>query len=118
MKATAHNNTAERAGRALGRAVRALSRHDRNARSWLITQGLQPGAAQVLSLTAKLVVIGVLFYVAFWLALLAAFALFAAYAGRHADLSDIGKSEWRNGWDGYGLYRGEVRIDCGSVDNE
>ena len=57
----------------------------------------------------------------FWLALLLAFAVIAAWMVRNVDAdesSDDDEPQWRNGLDGYGLYRGEVRIDGGSADDE
>ena len=55
------------------------------------------------------------------LALLLAFAVIAAWMVRNVDAdesSDDDEPQWRNGLDGYGLYRGEVRIDGGSADDE
>ena len=54
-------------------------------------------------------------------ALLLTFAAIAAWMVRNADAdesSDDDEPQWRNGLDGYGLYRGEVRIDGGSADDE
>jgi len=53
--------------------------------------------------------------------LLLAFVLIAAWMVRNVDAdesSDDDEPQWRNGLDGYGLYRGEVRIDGGSADDE
>ena len=45
--------------------------------------------------------------------------LFGSMARGDADeSSDDDEPQWRNGLDGYGLYRGEVRIDGGSADDE
>ena len=78
-------------------------------------------AATAVLWIVKLAVLGVLLYSAFWLALLLAFAGIAAWMVRNVDAdesSDDDEPQWRNGLDGYGLYRGEVRIDGGSADDE
>ena len=79
------------------------------------------GAATAVLWIVKLAVLGVLLYSAFWRALLLAFAVIAAWMVRNVDAdesSDDDEPQWRNGLDGYGLYRGEVRIDGGSADDE
>jgi hypothetical protein len=44
---------------------------------------------------------------------LIAFAVAAAWAARSADWDDEQETEWRTGADGFGLYRGDIRIDIG-----
>ena len=86
-----------------------------------MTRGVPAGAATAVLWVVKLAVLGALLYSAFWLALLLAFAAIAAWMVRNADAdesSDDDEPQWRNGLDGYGLYRGEVRIDGGSADDE
>lgn len=117
MGTTAHRTFAERAGRSLGRAARTFVRIDRRAQIWLAAWGLKPSAARTLSFAVKLVVIGSSLYIAFWLAVLIALVLMATHTAQLTG-DDIDKAEWRNGWDGYGLYREGVRIDCGSIDDE
>jgi len=95
----------------LARLWSGFVRLDRNACGWLVAQGLPAGLAKTILWVVKLAVLGVLLYSAFWLALLLVFA--------DADeSSDDDEPQWRNGLDGYGLYRGEVRIDGGSADDE
>ncbi len=88
---------------------------------WLVAQGLPAGLAKTILWVVKLAVLGVLLYSAFWLTLPLAFVILAAWVVRNADAdesSDDDEPQWRNGLDGYGLYRGEVRIDGGSADDE
>ena len=119
MKASPKMTMPERAGRIFGRAYRAAMRREAQVVQWLVGKGLPiPGAKAILWII-KLAVIGVLLYVAFWLALLLIFIVGAAWIARNADFSgDDEQPEWRNGWDGYGLYRGGVRIDVGDSGDE
>jgi len=109
MTPAAQTTFAERAGRTLGRMWRGSVRLDRKANGWLVAQGWAPGVARAALLAIKLVVLGVLFYAALWLALL----LLAAWTVRTADWDEEPEPEWRTGADGFGLYRGDVRIDIG-----
>jgi hypothetical protein len=119
MNANLGTTNAERAGRWLGRAWRSFARQDARAIRWLANQGLPAGVARVLLWIVKLAVFGVLLFAAFWLALLLLFAVGAAWVAHNADLRDDDQEpEWRNGWEGYGLYRGGVRIDMGGTDDE
>jgi hypothetical protein len=105
----------------LGRMWRGFVRLDRKVCGWLVAQGLPAGLSKALLWVVKLVVLGVLLYSAFWLALLLAFAILAAWVVRNADADesdDDDEPQWRNGLDGYGLYRGEIRIDGGSTDDD
>jgi hypothetical protein len=86
---------------------------DREANGWLLAQGLAPGVAKAALLVAKLVAVGLLVYAAFWLALLLLFLVAAAWTVRSADWDDEPEPEWRTSADGFGLYRGDVRIDIG-----
>lgn len=108
-------------GPGAGRAWRGYLRREQRVAGWLVTRGVPAGAATAVLWIVKLAVLGVLLYSAFWLALLLAFAVIAAWMVRNVDAdesSDDDEPQWRNGLDGYGLYRGEVRIDGGSADDE
>lgn len=48
--------------------------------SWLVEHGVSAGGVAALLWMVKLVLLGVLLYVAFWLALLLVFAIIAAWA--------------------------------------
>jgi len=117
MKPAAQTAFAERAGRALGRMWRGSARTDRKARAWLTQRGAPAGAATSLLWIIKLVVLGALVYFAFWLALLLAFAVTAAWLARNADADDKDQPEWREGHGGFGLYdKNEWRHDMGDPD--
>ena len=122
MTTNTHNGRwSHRLGRGAGRAWRGYLRHERSVVGWLVARGVPAGAATAVLWLFKLAVLGLLLYTASWLALLLAFVLIAAWMVRNVDAdesSDDDEPQWRNGLDGYGLYRGEVRIDGGSADDE
>ena len=70
MKHTARMTTAARLGRWLGGVWRGWLRAERRVHRWLMAQGLPAGGAAVLIWVIKLAVLGVLLYVAFWVALI------------------------------------------------
>ena len=84
MKPAAKTTFAERAGRVFGRMWRAGARLDRKAQGWLVARSLGAGLATGLLWTVKLVVLVVLLYAAFWLALLLVFAVIAAWLASNA----------------------------------
>ncbi|MBG6332408.1 DUF3742 family protein [Pseudomonas aeruginosa] len=106
-------SNAERFGRWLGRRWRAYVRRERRVSGWLIAQGVPTPAAAVLIWGVKLAVLAVLLYTAFWLALLLVFGVAAAGVARNIDWDVEHETEWRTGASGFGLYRGDVRIDIG-----
>ena len=118
---THKGRSTHRLGRRAGLAWRGYLRREQRVAGWLVTRGVPAGAATAVLWVVTLAVLGALLYSAFWLALLLAFAAIAAWMVRNADAdesSDDDEPQWRNGLDGYGLYRGEVRIDGGSADDE
>lgn len=111
--------TPERLGRIFGRGWRAYVSGERRASSWLVFKGVPRAGATALVWLVKLTALGVLLYVSFWLALLLAFAVMVTRAaGNLSHDDDDEKAEWRMGWSGYGLYRGEMRVDLGLDDND
>ena len=70
MKHTARMTTAARLGRWLGGVWGVCLRAERRAHRWLVAQALPAGGAAVLIWVIKLAVLGVLLYVAFWVALM------------------------------------------------
>ncbi len=122
MTTNTHNGRwSHRLGRGAGCVWRGYLRHERRVAGWLVARGVPAGAATAVLWIVKLAVLGLLLYTASWLALLLAFVLIAAWMVRNVDAdesSDDDEPQWRNGLDGYGLYRGEVRIDGGSADDE
>lgn len=122
MTTNTHNGRwNNRLGRGAGRAWRGYLHREHRAAGWLVACGVPAGATTTVLWIVKLAVLGVLLYSASWLALLLAFVLIAAWMVRNVDAdesSDDDEPQWRNGLDGYGLYRGEVRIDGGSADDD
>ncbi|MFG7103575.1 DUF3742 family protein [Burkholderia pseudomallei] len=118
MRTTAHATVAERIGRALGRVWLAIRRQEALVVQRLVRKGLPRGVALLIMWAAKLLVLGILLYVAFWLTLIAIFVLAAAWLAGNADDTAEDKPQWRNGLSGYGLYRGDVRVDPGTTDDE
>lgn len=76
---------AERVGRTLGRLWQSCVRLDRKANGWLAAHGLAPGVTKVVLLAAKLVALGLLLYIAFWVSLLLTFAVAAARVARNTE---------------------------------
>ncbi|ABX36818.1 TPA: DUF3742 family protein [Pseudomonas aeruginosa] len=113
MSTTTRISTAERLGRSFGRGWRAYARGERRASNWLVSKGVPMAGATVLLWTVKLVVLGLLFYAVFWMALLLVFVMVVAWMARNADLNDeLPEPEWRNGPAGFGLYTYDgFRID-------
>ncbi|MBP7654919.1 MULTISPECIES: DUF3742 family protein [Pseudomonadota] len=108
MNTTTRSGTAERLGRWLGRGWRAYARGERRVSGRLVSWGLPSGVAVALLWAAKLSVLGVLLYAAFWLALaLVLILLIAGGAGSRYGSSDglAGSNEGlRHGEAGFGYY--------------
>lgn len=118
MNTTIRISTAERLGRSFGRGWRAYARGERRVSNWLISKGVPVAGATALLWVIQLVLLGVLLYAAFWLALLVIFAIVAAWCFRSADWDDEQDTEWRVGPSGFGLYRGDIRIDIGDPNED
>jgi len=69
----------------------------------LIAKDIPVAVAATLVWVVKLAVLGVLLYVAFWIALLLIFAIAGAWAARNTEWEEP-EPEWRNGHAGFGLY--------------
>ncbi|MBK3867349.1 DUF3742 family protein [Pseudomonas stutzeri] len=117
MKTFAQTSFAERFGQVFGRMWCGCLRLERKMSGWLVEHGLPAAGATALLWIAKLVVVGVLLYAAFWAVLVLLFAVVAAsvVGGKSADADEL---EWRIGLSGYGLYRGDTRVDPGSPDDD
>lgn len=113
MKTAAQTTFPERVGRSLGRLWSSCVRLDRRAMQGLVAKGWAPGLARAVLLVVKLAALGVLLYIAFWLALLLLLAIAVAWAARNTDWNEEQETEWKIGAAGFGLYRGDVRIDIG-----
>ena len=105
---------AERAGRWLGSLWRAFVRQEARTIRWLTSNGLPVSVARLLLLIVKLVVFGALLYAAFWLALLVAFSVVAAWLLFNARADEDKQPELRDGHSGIGWYdKDDWRIDIG-----
>jgi len=111
MNRTTRITTAERFGRWLGRCWRGYVRGERRVSAALVDKGMPVAVAVALVWVVKLAVLGMLLYVAFWLALLLIFAIAAAWVARNTDW-DEPQPELRTGLLGFGLYHPDgSRID-------
>jgi len=80
MNTTTRITTAERFGRWLGCGWRGYVRGVRRVSAWLVDKGAPVVVAATLVWVVKLAVLGVLLYVAFWIALLLLFMVVAGWA--------------------------------------
>lgn len=118
MNTTTRTSTAERLGRAFGRGWRAYARGERRASNWLVSKGVPMAGATVLLWMVKLATLGLLLYVAFWLALLLLVLVAVAWGAKDADL-ETPEPEWKQGPVGFGLYTYDgYRIDPHDPDDE
>ncbi|MBK0032582.1 DUF3742 family protein [Erwinia sp. S43] len=85
MNTTTRSSTAERFGRRLGRIWHAYKHQERRAVAWLVSVGAPSAVATALVWAVKLVLLGVLLYATFWLALLLLFAVAAVWATGRGD---------------------------------
>ena len=91
MNTTTRISTAERLGRSFGRGWRAYARGERRVSSWLASKGMPVAGAAALLWVVKLAALGLLFYVAFWFAVV---LLGLAMAGWAAATTPSDEEEW------------------------
>ncbi|MBS0292330.1 MAG: DUF3742 family protein [Rhodanobacteraceae bacterium] len=91
MNTATRISTAERLGRSFGRGWRAYARGERRVSNWLASKGMPVAGATALLWGIKLAALGLLLYVAFWIALVL-LALAAAGWAAAANTSD--EDEW------------------------
>ncbi|HBP0979000.1 DUF3742 family protein [Comamonas sp. Y6] len=120
MNTTTRISTAERLGRALGRGWRAYARGERRASNWLVSKEVPVAGASLLLWAAKLAALGLLLYVAFWMALLLLFLTAVAWGARDMEWeTEPPEPEWKQGPVGFGLYTYDgYRIDPHDPDDE
>ncbi|AMO76015.1 hypothetical protein PcP3B5_25790 [Pseudomonas citronellolis] len=115
MKPSASISLAERLGQTLGRVCCGYVRQERKVNGWLVGQGIPADGATVVLWGIKLVVLGVLLYSAFWLALLLVVLLTASLAFPQSKSQENiwpPNDEIRHGEAGFGLYSsGGHRLD-------
>ncbi|CAJ4415824.1 Uncharacterised protein [Burkholderia pseudomallei] len=70
-------------GQLAGRAWRWLASVNRRAEAWMVAQGVPAGCSNAVLWGAKIVLLGSVLYVAFWLILLAAVIALAAWLARN-----------------------------------
>ncbi|OZI62770.1 MULTISPECIES: DUF3742 family protein [Bordetella] len=105
MNTTTRISFAERIGRAFGRGWRAYAHGERRTSNWLVSKGVPVTGTTVLLWAVKLVVLGLLLYVAFWPALLLVCLLVVARGlGKGTDDFSLPRDELRHGEAGFGLY--------------
>ena len=89
MATNAHTERwAHRAGCKVGRAWRGVVRQDRRAIEWFVKHGWPTGLAKAMLWAFKLIVLGILLYVAFWLALVLVFFIVTAWVMRNTEISN------------------------------
>ncbi|WP_040296894.1 DUF3742 family protein [Alcanivorax hongdengensis] len=117
MKAAPTVKKSERAGRWLGRVWRGVAHREARAVDWLAEQGVPARAGWLLFWLIKILVVGLLLYVAFWLALLAVIVIASAWLAQNLDPESERQPELRDGHSGVGLYdKDDWRIDMGDPD--
>ena len=107
MNTATRISTAERLGRRIGRGWRAYARGERRVSKWLASKGMPVAGAALLLWMVKLIALGLLFYAAFWLALLLLLGVAAAWMVSNSATNDdrwAQPDELRNGEAGFGLY--------------
>ncbi|MCO6056773.1 DUF3742 family protein [Pseudomonas sp. MOB-449] len=92
MKPSAQITFAERTGLTLGRMWRGFVRQEQKVNGWLVERGVPASGATALRWGVKLVMLGVLLYSAFWIALLLVFTVAATWAVQRGALDE--KFEW------------------------
>ncbi|ELI8127075.1 DUF3742 family protein [Yersinia enterocolitica] len=94
MNTTTRSSIAKRFGRWLGQVWRAYLRREYRVVVWLVSVGTPGGVATALVWAVKLAVLGVLFYVAFWLALIFLFVVALARSAGSSDAAEAEEDEW------------------------
>jgi len=87
MNTTTRITSAERFGRWLGRGWRGYVRGERQVSACLVAKGVPASITTALAWAVKLAVVGVLLYIAFWLAVLILCAVIGIWAAsqNHSD---------------------------------
>lgn len=101
-----------RLGRSARRALRGYSRSERQMANWFASNGMPSALAWGVVWAVRLAVAGILFYTAFWVALLFLFGVAAVSVAQNTEWDEDEELELRNGHSGFGLYNGDdIRID-------
>lgn len=113
MKTATTMTLAERLGRSVGRMWRGIVRWEGQIISELVRRGLPSRAGWWLCFSGKLSLILILFLLAFWIAVVLLFFIGFVWCTNRVDWNEEPEPEWRDGLSGFGLYRGDIRIDIG-----
>lgn len=110
-------------GKCLGKPLAFILRKQNKLAQKLIHKGLSPTLAKWLLIIANLLLLIAVLMMIFpmWVMIIIAFILLVAYTGVDIDFSpQKPSSEWRMGFDGYGLYDNQTgcRVDCGSAEDD
>jgi|SRR5690606_16064506 len=113
MPTQPHPSLAKRFGRRLGLGWRAYLRLERQT----VAQALERGVPRAITIGGlwfvRLLIMGGLLYVAFWVGLLVAVLVLVAWVACRPSTPIDEQPQWRVGAAGFGLYRGDIRIDPG-----
>ncbi|MFK1433923.1 DUF3742 family protein [Pseudomonas aeruginosa] len=113
-KSSSSTRRAERAGRWLANRYRVFARQEERFVRWAIEKQLPLVIARGFIWLLRLAVVAALAYATFWLALVVGLLWFCALALQNGQGDELEEApQWREGLDGHGLYRGDVRIDPG-----
>ncbi|MFK1436712.1 DUF3742 family protein [Pseudomonas aeruginosa] len=113
-KSSRSTKRAEHAGRWLAGRYQALAHQEERFVNWAAGKRVPPAMARGFAWLVRLAVVATLAYAAFWLAFFVGIIWFCAWTlHRGGGEEPEAKPQWREGLDGYGLYRGGVRIDPG-----
>lgn len=98
-------------GHACAKLVKKWTRLECLTASYLVRQGLPSTLVKAILLIPKLLVLGVLLYVAFWAALFILALAVGIFLVANINTSRPSESgEWRDGWMGYGYYVDDERV--------
>lgn len=110
---------AGQAGALIGRAWQRWRRQEQRLTGSLLAWGFPAKLAKSVPCVIRITALGIVLYAATWFALLLVISPLAAWVvGNVGTNTEEDQTEWRNGWDGYGLYRGGLRIDGGGADDD
>lgn len=121
MKTTLIPKLLHALGYCLGQPLAWLLRKQHRLVDGLVAKGLPRRLVKLTLLTLNLFVLTTLLFaiVPMWMVFIVLIIAVIAYSGVDFDLPSPKQPEWRNGWDGYGLYNDiGWRLDGSSEDDE
>jgi hypothetical protein len=106
--------TAARLGGWLGGRWKKILHLQVQLLNWQHTMGVPSVIAKTLIWILNICLIGLLLYVAFWMAVLLLLAIGVARLAAHS-VTPLDEGEWRSGSEGYGYYENGIRTDFGKM---